>query len=100
MYTIQKVEIKAEDYPNGVKVTPLKRGDIIYFVGSHNVKVGEKYKDHPAIVSRIDYKPKRWFEFWKKKEMIGYQVLWVEDEETPSDDVDVFKNIRNLIQKE
>ena len=30
--------------------------------------------------------------------MIGYQVLWVEDEETPSDDVDVFKNIRNLIQ--
>ena len=32
--------------------------------------------------------------------MIGYQVLWVEDEETLSDDVDVFKNIRNLIQEE
>ena len=32
--------------------------------------------------------------------MIGYQVLWVEDEETPSDDVDVFKNIRNFIQEE
>ena len=99
MYTICKVEIKAEDYPNGVKVAHLRKGDTIYFVGHHNVKVGEKYQDHPAIVSRIDYKPKRWFEFWKKKEMIGYQVLWVEDEETPSDDVDVFKNIRNLIQE-
>lgn len=32
--------------------------------------------------------------------MIGYQVLWVEDEEAPSDDVDVFKNIQNLIQDE
>ena len=100
MYTICKVDIKAEDYPNGVRVAPLRKGDTIYFVGNHNVKVGKKYKDHPAIVSCIDYKPKRWFEFWKKKEMIGYQVLWVEDEETPSDDVDVFKNIRNFIQEE
>ena len=100
MDTIYKVEIKAEDYPNGVKVAPLRKGDTIYFIGNHNVKVGEKYKDYPAIVSRIDYKPKRWYEFWKKKEMIGYQVLWVEDEEIPSDDVDVFKNIRNFIQEE
>ena len=100
MDIIYKLEIKAEDYPNGIKTTTLRKGDCIYFVGNHNVKVGEKYKDHPAIVSCIDYKPKKWFEFWKKKEMTGYQVLWVEDEETPSDDVDVFKNIRNFIQEE
>ena len=40
MDTIYKVEIKAEDYPNGVKVAPLRKGDTIYFIGNHNVKGG------------------------------------------------------------
>ena len=99
MNTIYKVVTKVEDYPNGVRVYALKQGDCIYFVGNHDVKIGEKYKDHPAIVSRIDYKPKKWWQFWKKKEMIGYQVMWVGDEDDPSDDVNVVKNINNFMQK-
>ena len=98
MNTIYKVTTKAEDYPNGVRVYALKKGDCIYIVGNHNVKMGEKYKNHPAIVSHIDYKPKKWWQFWKKKEMIGYQVMWVGDEDDPSDDVNVFKNINNFMQ--
>lgn len=99
MNEIYKVVTKAEDYPNGVRVYALKKGDRIYFVGNHDVKVGDKYKDHPAIVSRIVYKPKKWWQFWKKKEMVGYQVMWVEDEDEPSDDVNVIKNINSFMQK-
>lgn len=98
MNTIYKVETKAGDNPNSIRVHALKTGDCIYFVGNHNVKVGDKYKDHPAIVSRIDYKPKKWWQFWKKKEMMGYQVSWIGDEDEPSDDVNVFKNIENFMQ--
>lgn len=98
MNTIYKMEIKAGDYPNGARVCALKMGDCIYFVGNHDVRLGEKYKDHPAIVSRIDYKPKKWWQFWKKKEMIGYQVMWVGDEDDPSDDANVFKHIERFIQ--
>ena len=90
---------KAEDYPNGTRVYALKKGDCIFFKGNHDVKIGDKYKDHPAIVSRIDYKPKKWWQFWKKKEMIGYQVMWVGDEDEPSDDVNVVKNLNDFIQK-
>lgn len=98
MNTIYKVVTKAEDYPNGARINALKKGDCLYFVGNHNVKIGEKYKDHPAIVSRIDYKPKKWWHFWKKKEMIGYQIMWVGDEDEPSDDVNVRKHFENFMQ--
>ena len=99
MDTIYKCVIKAEDYPNESRVVALKKGDCIYFKGNHDVQLGEKYKDHPAIVSRIDYKPKKWWQFWKKKEMIGYQVMWVRDEDEPSDDVNVVKNLNDFMQK-
>ena len=77
MGEIYKVVIKPEDYPNSARVVKLDKGDCFYLVGSHNVKVGDKYEDYPAMVSRIDYKPKKWWQFWKKKEMIGCQVLWL-----------------------
>lgn len=99
MSEIYKVVIKPEEYPNGVMVYALKKGDCIYFVGNHDVKIGEKYKDHPAIVSQIVYKPKKWWQFLKKKEMIGYQVMWVEDEDEPSDDVNVITNLNDFMQK-
>jgi hypothetical protein len=80
MGDIYKVETKAEDYPNYARVVPLAKGDGFYLVGSCDVKVGDKYENHPAIVSRIDYKPKKWWQFWKTKEMIGCQILWLGDE--------------------
>ena len=87
MDKIYKDITEAEGYPNGTRVCALHKGDCIYIVGNHDVKVGKKYKDQPAIVSRIDYKPKKWWQFWKKKEMIGYQIIWIGDEDEPSDDV-------------
>lgn len=100
MNEIYNFETKKEDYSNGVRAYRVKKGDCIYIVGNHNVKVGDKYKDCPAIVSRIDYKPKKWWQFWKKKEMVGYQIIWVGDEDEPSDDVNVIENINGFMQGE
>ena len=100
MNKIYKVVTKTEDYSNDIRVHALEKGDCIYFVGSHNVKVGDKYKDHPAIVSRIYYKSKKWWQFWKKKEMVGYQVMWIGDEDKHSDDVNAIKNINSFMQGE
>ena len=80
MNNIYKIVTKAEDYPNYARVAQLQKGDGFYLVGNRNVKVGKKYENYPAIVSRIDYKPKKWWQFWKKKEMIGCQILWVGEE--------------------
>lgn len=80
MNEIYKVVTKAEDYPNYVRVVPLKKGNTFYLVGSRDVKVGDKYESYPAIISRIYYKPKKWWQFWKKKEMIGCQILWIGNE--------------------
>lgn len=80
MNEIYKVVIKAEDYPRGARVVKLEKGDSFYLVGSRNVKVGDKYKDYPAIISRIDYEPKKWWQFWKKKKMIGCLILWIGDD--------------------
>ena len=56
-------------------------GDIFYTTEvDNNVKVGEQYKNYPAIVCRIDYKPKQWYQFWKKKEIAGACILWTADE--------------------
>lgn len=85
MNEIYNFVTKTEDYLNGVRAYAVKKGDCIYIVGNHNVKVGDKYEDYPAIVSRIDYKPKKWWQFWKKKEMVGYQIIWVGDEDKHSD---------------
>ena len=100
MNEICKFVTKIEGYSNGVRAYRVKKGDCIYFVGNYDVKVGDKYKDYPAVVSHIDYKSKKWWQFWKKKEMIGYQVMWIGNEDEPSDDVNVIKNINSFTQDE
>lgn len=62
------------------RAVKLERGDRIYLMGNHNVKVGCQYENYPAVISRIDYKLKKWWQFWKRREMIGCQILWLGDE--------------------
>lgn len=80
MNEIYKVVAKAEDHPNIARAVKLQKGDSFYLSGSLNVKVGDKYETYPAVVSHVYYKPKKWWQFWKKKEMIGCQILWLGDE--------------------
>ena len=63
---------------NTVRAIKLHSGDVIY-IGNTNekIKVGKPYKNYPAIVSYINYKPKKWYEFWKRKEILGFYVTWI-----------------------
>ena len=38
------------------------------------VNVGDKYKDYPAIISEVFYSQKKWWQFWKRKQQLGYSV--------------------------
>lgn len=81
MRNIYKVVIKAEDYPySQPKVITLQKGDTVFISDKYEGKVGDKYKNYPAIVSHIYYTPRKWYQFWKKKEPFGIQVTWIEDE--------------------
>ena len=40
-------------------------------------KLGDKYKDFNAIISGVDYEPKPWWKFWKKKKILGYRIMFL-----------------------
>lgn len=59
-----------------VRAVPLESGDVIFIFSREPVKIGEQYQDYQAFVSRIIYEPKKWWQFWKRKIQIGYEVIW------------------------
>ena len=49
-------------------VSLLNRGDsfaVVKMLGDEDVKVGDQYKDFPAVITEIIYEPKKWWQFWK-----------------------------------
>lgn len=61
-------------------VSRLKKGDVIYISntdGDEVLKAGDKYKDYNAIVNEIFKEPKRWWQFWKKPKVLGYQIMFL-----------------------
>lgn len=56
----------------------LLQGDIFIVQDTTPVKVGDKYKNYPATVIQVLHKPKKWWQFWKRKEQIGVKVRWGE----------------------
>lgn len=75
---IKKVVIKAEDYPQQARITKLERGDEFYIsYKGIRFKPGQKYYDYPAIISKVVYKSKPWYLFWKQKEIYGYVIQWI-----------------------
>ena len=74
----KKIVMKAEDYLQEARVMKLERGDEFYISYKGILfKAGQKYYDYPAIVSRVVYKLKPWYLFWKKKEIYGYFIRWI-----------------------
>ena len=77
MEIIYKATTKANEYPNNkVHVQPLKSGDVIFIFSHESVKIGDRYKNYTAFISRIIYEPKKWWQFWKRKKQLGYEVTW------------------------
>jgi len=60
-------------------VSLLNRGDsfaVVKTLDDENVKVGDQYKDYPAIITEIIYEPRKWWQFWAKPNCLGYVVEW------------------------
>lgn len=56
----------------------------VFFIGAGNDGVeeaipGERYLAFPSMVVEKVYKHKKWWQFWKKKELLGIKVLWLGD---------------------
>ena len=91
----KKIYAKTEDYPKEfinyksvddvayamkMRVAEVGKGDRIYISFSGRVyKVGEKYDFWDgAIISKIYYEPRKWWQFWKQKRILGYIVDFLE----------------------
>lgn len=66
-------------YPDGkIKTHKLDSGDVLYIPNTNkDVRVGDKFMDYSAVVIKICYAPKKWWQFWKTKKQIGCYVRWI-----------------------
>lgn len=65
------------DYPGALRCVTLKSGDEVYIKSRTAPPLGSKWRDRNAIVIKIDYAPKKWWQFWKKKTVLGYVIRWL-----------------------
>lgn len=80
------LEISADDYPssNIFRIQPMRNGDVLYVFPDENDPVfsaGDiypKYNKH-FVVYKAFYEPKHWWQFWKKKVLVGYVLMYKED---------------------
>lgn len=93
MRDVYKVEISAKDCPitggsdltidtteivENARVALISSGDVLRIgYDGDTYKLGDKYKDFNAIISRIYYEPKPWWKFWKKKKIFGYEIMFL-----------------------
>ena len=76
-----KVFIDAAAYPHTPpRCIKTERGDVIYISntdGDEVLKAGDKYKNYNAVVNEVLKEPKRWWQFWKKPKVLGYQIMFL-----------------------
>ncbi len=99
MRDVYKVEISAKDLPitdctdltidfnkpidtseiiGNARVALINSGDVIWMrYNGETYKLGDKYKDFNAIIFGVDYVPKPWWKFWKKKKILGYKIMFL-----------------------
>lgn len=55
----------------------LHNGDTLvmsYNKDNKDYNIGDYYHNEHFIVTKVFYKPKPWWKFWQKKEIVGYLV--------------------------
>ena len=99
MRDVYKVEISAKDCPitgcsdltidfnkpidtteivENARVALISSGDVIWMSYNGEIyKLGDKYKDFNAIISGVYYESKSWWQFWKKKKILGYRIMFL-----------------------
>lgn len=76
--------IGADGYcPNqALRYVKLRAGDkfTVLYRQDDNYKPGQKYQGFDnLIVERLIYSPKKWWQFWKRRKVIGYTVMCIKD---------------------
>ena len=99
MRDVYKVEISAKDCPitgcsdltidfnkpidtteivGNARVALISSGDVVWIgYDGDTYKLGDKYKDFNAIISGVYYESKSWWQFWKKKKILGYRIMFL-----------------------
>ena len=99
MRDVYKVEISAKDCPitgcsdltidfnkpidtteivGNARVALISSGDVIWMSYNGEIyNIGDKYKDFNAIISGVYYESKSWWQFWKKKKIFGYEIMFL-----------------------
>ena len=78
---VYQVITKAEDYPNA-NPRVVEAHNVSTFIPVENNEpfpytVGDKYKDYNAVIEKIIYMPKKWWEFWKHKKVLGAVIRFL-----------------------
>ena len=67
-----------EEIIGNARVALISSGDVLRIgYDGDTYKLGDKYKDFNAIISRVYYEPKPWWKFWKKKKIFGYEIMFL-----------------------
>lgn len=73
----------AEEYPNSrAEIRPLAVGEkfTIPIQQDKVYKVGNYFQDNDRfMVTKVFHKPKKWWQFWKHRQIVGYEVTCVRD---------------------
>ena len=70
--------IDTTEIVGNARVALISSGDVIWMSYNGEIyKIGDKYKDFNAIISGIYYETKSWWQFWKKKKILGYRIMFL-----------------------
>lgn len=74
-FKFYKVVTYAKDYPTTpVRLMHCQLGVTLFIRSAEKVSIGNKYKDSQFTISEIIFKPKKWWQFQKKKRQLGYII--------------------------
>lgn len=73
---IDEIEVLECPADGTARVRELHTGDSFIVKSTESVKLGGQYKNYEAVVTKIYYEPKKWWQFWKKKKQTSFQVTW------------------------
>ena len=75
-----KVVIDAKAYPDTPpRCIKIEKGDVILIsnTDSDMLSVGDMYKNYNAVVSEVLKEPRRWWQFWRKPMVLGYEITFL-----------------------
>ena len=74
-FEVYKCNILATDYPDALPpVKLLESGDEFFMTCDRKYKMGDNYMNNKFVISDIYYQHHKWWQFWKRKKIIGYAV--------------------------